>query len=540
MEIKPEEIIQTTESPIQLFYSALNNPATRRNYINMLKKIVCEYLKPILTGDPTLVEEKEKENKPRHYKRTFSDADFEIRVNELVHRANADPKWAESVIITLAIKLMKKTKLEPTHPNYIKSTMVENNLKALKKLFGMNSVPMTWTRIYNLVSDENDIKDKSRGYSLEEIQKIRNFCDPMEAVMVILGACSGIRAGGFPLKWENIYPVYRTGEGNYVWEPEAVTESISEKSLIVCGILKIYADSNAEYLAFVTPEWLEAVQIYKESWIRATNRIPRPEDPLFKKSGQFVRELKCDSIRRRMERVVTDSGVRKLIPESKQKYNIPLFNGLRRFFNKQNKNSLSRNSKLASLILKETMMGHDGLIKLDKNYFKAHVDELIEEYLNAVPNLTISREDRIKLQLEHERKKNAKITDEQRESIKEEISREFRHEIEELKYGFTARDAAFNKILVEYNDKPATTIITRLLQLLFEVLTPEERRLDVWKTLQEAKEKGETVNLAELFGIDDPLAKEEKIELLKKIIKQKPSKSKGKIPQLRNVESILA
>lgn len=172
MEIKPEEVIQTTESPIQLFYSALNNPATRRNYTNMLKKIVCEYLKPILTGDPTLVEEKEKENEPRHYKRTFSDADFEIRVNELVHRANADPKWAESVIITLATKLMKKTKLEPTHPNYIKSTMVENNLKALKKLFGMNDVPMTWTRIYNLLSDENDIKDKSRGYSLEEIQKI--------------------------------------------------------------------------------------------------------------------------------------------------------------------------------------------------------------------------------------------------------------------------------------------------------------------------------------------------------------------------------
>ncbi|MEX2193060.1 MAG: integrase [Nitrosarchaeum sp.] len=414
MEINPEEIIQTTDSPITLFYSALNNPSTKRNYTNMLKKIVCENLKSILSGNPQLMEQSQN---TKHYKRTFSDADFEDRVNEFVRKADADPKWAESVIITLVSKLMEKTKLNPLHPDYIKSTMVENNLKPLKKLFDMNNIPMTWTRIYNLISDENDLKDKSRGYSIEEIQKIRKFCSPMEDVMVVLGACSGIRAGGFPLKWENIHPIYLTDEGHYVWEHEEVTESISEKSHLICGMLKIYADSNDEYFAFVTPEWLDTVEIYKEAWIRETNKIPRPEDPLFKRSGGFVRELKYDSIRKRMERAVTESGVRKLIPDSKQKYNIPLFNGLRRFFNKQNKKSLSKNSKLASLILKETMMGHDGLIKLDKNYFKEHIDELIEEYLQSVPYLTISNEERTKAE-------NRKLKEEQSEKqfLHEELS----------------------------------------------------------------------------------------------------------------------
>src|SRR3989338_6512042 len=224
--------MQTTDYPITLFYSALNNPSTKRNYTNMLKKIVCENLKSILTGDPQLV--KEQSNNTKHYKRTFLDADFEIRVNELVRKADADPKWAESVIMTLVTKLMEKTKLDPLHPDYIKSTMVENNLKPLKKLFDMNNIPMTWTRIFNLISDENDIKDKSRGYSIEEIQKIRKFCDPMDDVMVILGACSGIRAGGFPLKWEHIHPIYLTDDGHYVWEHEEVTESVSEKSQIIC------------------------------------------------------------------------------------------------------------------------------------------------------------------------------------------------------------------------------------------------------------------------------------------------------------------
>jgi len=60
MEIRPEEVIQTTESPVELFYSALNNPATRRNYINMLKKIMCEYLKPIIKIDTTLVQQEQK------------------------------------------------------------------------------------------------------------------------------------------------------------------------------------------------------------------------------------------------------------------------------------------------------------------------------------------------------------------------------------------------------------------------------------------------------------------------------------------------
>mgnify|MGYP003985330851 CR=1 FL=1 len=45
------------------------------------------------------------------------------------------------------------------------------------------------------------------------------------------------------------------------------------------------------------------------------------------------------------------------------------------------------------------MIGHTGLIPLDKNYFRENTEELIEEYLNAVPVLTISDEERAKLQV---------------------------------------------------------------------------------------------------------------------------------------------
>jgi len=172
----------------------------------------------------------------------------------------------------------------------------------------------------------------------------------------------------------------------------------------------------------------------------------------------LVRELKHDSIRTRMDRVINDSGIRKRLPGSKQKYNIPLFNGLRRFFNKQNKKSLSKNSKLASLILKETMMGHEGLIKLDKHYFKEHIDELIEEYIHSIPNLTIDDAARKQLELDKVNKEKSEL--EKREK-----------EIDDLKENM---DKIIDEKIGEYNQK----FMKNLERMYDEQILASEKRLD--------------------------------------------------------------
>lgn len=61
------------------------------------------------------------------------------------------------------------------------------------------------------------------------------------------------------------------------------------------------------------------------------------------------------------------------------------------------------------------MMGHAGLIKLDKNYFKTHTLELAEEYLNAIPNLTISNEKRLRLENKKKTEKIEKLERQQKE-----------------------------------------------------------------------------------------------------------------------------
>ena len=43
------------------------------------------------------------------------------------------------------------------------------------------------------------------------------------------------------------------------------------------------------------------------------------------------------------------------------------------------------------------MIGHKGLLKLDPNYYKTDPQELAYTYVNAVPNLTISESERLRL-----------------------------------------------------------------------------------------------------------------------------------------------
>ena len=81
-------------------------------------------------------------------------------------------------------------------------------------------------------------------------------------------------------------------------------------------------------------------------------------------------------------------------------------NGFRRFWNKTCKESLSRDSPLGSLIKKEFMMGHTGLIKLDRNYFKTHTLELAEEYLNAVQILPYPMKNDYDMKIKRKQKKS--------------------------------------------------------------------------------------------------------------------------------------
>lgn len=498
MEIQPSEIQRTIEDPLVRFYNSIRSPYTKTVYEYKLKKILCEWLGPVLKGDPELVAKQKASPQPKKVgvKRKFYDADFETRVNEFVKRAKNDNDWAEGVLVKMLEKLKERTQLDSTDSEYLKPTSIRNYFFPIQKLLEENKVNLAWKSLHRLFPEGVD--DNTRAYTRQEIQKMLNHCKVFDRVLILLAASSGIRAGAFTLNWKHLVPVYQYEE-KYLWEEQDVTETISQKGKVVCGMIKIYSGSKWEYMAFITPECWNAIEEYRKYWTKEIGKEPKPDDPFFKKQGPFVRPLTENGIRKRMERIINDSSIRMPLAQGHRRYEVPLFNGFRRFFNKANKKALSKNSTLAQLILKENMMGHVGLIKLDKNYFKTHVEEIIEEYLNAVSNLTISDEERVKAE-------NIKLRSERDRYADSDVIKDMQKRLDEMERGRNKRAGFLTDFLLNEKDPDVAKTIS-LLSYLFEVIHPEDVKQSCLKKFQKL---GRDEPLTWDF-LDNELAEEQKI-----------------------------
>ncbi|EIJ65959.1 hypothetical protein BD31_I0011 [Candidatus Nitrosopumilus salaria BD31] len=386
MKITKEEFQRIgEESPLELFHQGIKAKETREKYTRTLRQVLCNIFEDLFEGD------------------------FEDRVNQFVKLAKEDPDWIRDLLINLSIKLKERTKLPKENSEYLNPSSVDNYFKPIKKLFDMSGVVISWNRVYATFPEQNNVSD-SRGWSRDEIQKMLKFTNgSIDRAIILLSASSGIRAGGFDLNWQDLTPVYHVDDQLKF----DITESEEENASVACAMIRIYQGTNEGYPAFITPEAYDALIDYKSDWTREVGRVPKPEDPIFKKEGTLLRRITTTGVKRRVERVIKRAGLRESIKG--KRYEVPIMNGFRRFWNKTCKESLSRDSPLGSLIKKEFMMGHTGLIKLDRNYFKTHTLELAEEYLNAIPNLTISNEKRLRHENKKKTEKIEKLERQQRE-----------------------------------------------------------------------------------------------------------------------------
>lgn len=386
MKITKEEFQRIgEESPLELFHQGIRAKETQEKYTRTLRHVLCKIFEDLFEGD------------------------FEARVSQFVKLAKEDPDWTRDLLLNLSIKLKERTKLPKEDSDYLNPNSIDNYFKPIKKLFDMNGVVISWKRVYATFPEQDNVSD-SRGWNREEIQKMLKFANgSIDRAIILLCASSGIRAGGVDLNWQDLIPVYQVND-QLKFE---ITESEEEISNVACAMLRIYQGTNYSYPAFITPEAYESLMDYKSDWTREIGREPKAEDPIFKKEGTILRRTTPTEVKKRVERMIKRAGLREIIKG--KRYEVPIMNGFRRFWNKTCKESLSRDSPLGSLIKKEFMMGHIGLIKLDRNYFKTHTLELAEEYLNAIPNLTISNEKRLRLENKKKTEKIEKLEKQQRE-----------------------------------------------------------------------------------------------------------------------------
>jgi hypothetical protein len=394
IKLSKNELQKDSEDPLTLFKNGIKSKKTLEKYERILKIFLCHTLEEHLVGNPQKRQAQKQERLARGIKKEIEDildADFEERVKEFVDKSKKDPQWALAIFKAYANKLIERTRLPQEDPDYLNPNSFDNKFKPIKKLFKMNSIPFVWD-IIDAMKPEPENDSESRGYEREEISKILEFTNPMETAAVLLASSSGLRRGGFDFTWNCIIPIYRRNDDYVMGQYNDENDSD-----VVCGMITVYKGTPDQYFAFFTPEAWKAIRSYMAKWKDDVLRTPQPHDPFLKKAGKFVIPLSPDALANRLYKVIKPAGIRKPLTNGKRRYEIPIMNGFRRFFNKVNKETLSRDSPLAALIKKEMMMAHTGLLKLDKNYFKTHWKELVDEYLNAVPALTISSEMRQKL-----------------------------------------------------------------------------------------------------------------------------------------------
>jgi len=436
------------KSALDYFLQGIKAEATRKKYTRTLRRILCDYFEELFEGD------------------------FEQRANELVKTAKEDPDWVKDLLLSLSKKVKLRTELRKDHDDYLNPSSFDSYFKPIKKLFDMNDVSISWKRIYSTYP-EIDNSFAGRGWTRQEIQKMLNFANgAVDRAIVLIAASSGIRSGAFDLDWEDVTPIYKIGDELKV----EITESEQEQAMIVCAMLKIYNGTNSQYPAFITVEAYLALQDHKLEWAREVKREPKPREPIFKKEGSLPKRASSASIKKRVERMAQKAGLRPPLAKGQKRYEVPIMNGFRRFCNKTYKEALSRDSPLASLIKIEFMMGHGGLIKLDRNYFKTHTLELAEQYLSATTDLTISDEFRL-------RTENTRLRSERERFADTDIIKNMMKRLEEVEKKEKRQDDLFEDVLIVEKDLKKNAMV--LNASIFNTIRPE----DIDKSLKNEFEK---------------------------------------------------
>ena len=377
--LTPDDIKIKSQDALDLFYAGIKAVQTRKTMGRLLKKFLLEVCADLLEGD------------------------YKQRARQFVQLAKKDQTKTTNIVIAYVKQLRNRTLLAKNHPSYINPSYVPNKIKPLKKLLIMNDVGLPWKRIQTYYP-ELDNMHKGRGYTRDEIKKLLEYSDCIETDFIILASSSGgLRVGGLDnQKWGNVFPIHEVN-GEY-----KIELGEDETGIVVCGGMIIYKGSPEEYVALISIEAWEKLEEYKRKWTKKMQRPPKDTDPLILARFTNPVPLTANAIKERMEKLVVRSGLRTKT-KGQRRYEIPVTHGFRRYWDKIMMQTKSIKGTLAALVIKERLFGHYGLVKTDKNYFWTDTLELVPEYLEAMPELMISDEYRLKHKLNQQIQKNEKL-----------------------------------------------------------------------------------------------------------------------------------
>ena len=299
-----------------------------------------------------------------------------------VRLAKKNPDLA-SDIIAAYIKEDKKRVEE----GLLSPQTLPNHIKPIKVLLDSNRVAIHWKSLTKLLP-RFERGSNDRAYTREEIQKMLEVSkDITDNVLVLLFSSGGFRLEAWDyFTWKDAV-FFRNNDGTFKG-----------------AALLVYRGDPERYWTFITPEACKALDTYREKWKSDIGRYPKPDEPLIKSvKSPVIRRLNQKGVRKRIEKVVCDVGLRPPLPADKKRHEVKLDHGFRKYFN-----TMMRRAKV-NYLDKEDMMGHK--VGLERHYERYQEEdfERFSEYQKAIPFLTISDIERQRLELEKEKQEKSQL-----------------------------------------------------------------------------------------------------------------------------------
>jgi hypothetical protein len=183
-------------------------------------------------------------------------------------------------------------------------------------------------------------------------------------------------------RWKDISPIIRDGK-------------------VIAAKIKIYSEEEDEYFSFITPEafhsldnWMKyrkdcGENITENSWVmRNLWDVTMPKG---KGIVTIPKKLKSTGVKRLIENALWAQRIRIKLDEGKKRHEFQADHGFRKWFKTRCEIAGMRSINI------EMLMSHS--IGVSNSYYKPTEDELLNDYLRAVPFLTVSDEHRLQEQV---------------------------------------------------------------------------------------------------------------------------------------------
>lgn len=341
------------DDPLTLFKDALPNHLTRDRYEHRLD-LFFKFLE--IDGDS-----------------------LEQRSVNFTKKSKENPNWTTSVILKY-IRMHK----ERAEKKEISTATLPNYYKPIKLFCEMNDITLNWKKITRGIPRAKRYST-DRIPTLEEIKQLIRYPDRRLKSAILVMMSSGIRIGAWDyLRLGDITPIEKNGK------------------LIAAKII-VYRGEAEEYPTFITPEAYESLKEYmdfrKDHREKITEKswVLRDEFDVAKSSrgiATIPKKLQSSGLKRLIERALWAQNLRKPLESGEKRHEFKTDHGFRKYFK-------TISEKHMKSLHVEMLMGH--ATGLADNYYRISDDEMLEEYMKAIPALSVYD---VPIEFENEQIKN--------------------------------------------------------------------------------------------------------------------------------------